>query len=59
MRRDQYSDFGAANTYYLGYGFDFTENWSGTASYASAFRAPSFDDLYYPGSGNPSGVPVT
>lgn len=54
VRRDQYSDFGGANTYYLGYGYDITEHWSATASYASAFRAPSFDDLYYPGSGNPA-----
>ena len=52
VRRDQYSDFGGANTYYLGYGFDFTEHWKATASYSSAFRAPSFDDLYFPGSGN-------
>ncbi len=54
VRRDQYSDFGGANTYYLGYGFDFTEHWKATASYSSAFRAPSFDDLYFPGSGNVS-----
>jgi vitamin B12 transporter len=54
VRRDQYSDFGGANTYYLGYAYDFTEHWKATASYSSAFRAPSFDDLYYPGSGNPS-----
>ena len=54
LRRDQYSDFGGANTYYLGYGFDFTDHWKATASYSSAFRAPSFDDLYFPGSGNPS-----
>ncbi|MGN6229768.1 MAG: TonB-dependent receptor plug domain-containing protein [Trinickia sp.] len=54
VRRDQYSDVGGANTYYLGYGFDFAEHWKATASYSSAFRAPSFDDLYYPGSGNAS-----
>ena len=54
LRRDQYSDFGGANTYYLGYGFDFTDHWKATASYSSAFRAPSFDDLYFPGSGNRS-----
>lgn len=54
VRRDQYSDFGGANTYYLGYGFDFTEHWKATASYSAAFRAPSFDDLYFPGSGNVS-----
>ena len=54
VRRDQYSDFGGANSYYLGYGFDITSHWKATASYSDAFRAPSFDDLYYPDSGNPS-----
>lgn len=54
VRRDRYSDFGSANTYYLGYGYDFTDHWKATASYSSAFRAPSFDDLYYPNSGNAS-----
>jgi vitamin B12 transporter len=54
VRHDQYSDFGGANSYYLGYGFDITGNWKATASYADSFRAPGFDDLYYPYSGNPS-----
>ncbi|MFM0060432.1 TonB-dependent receptor [Paraburkholderia phytofirmans] len=54
VRRDQYSDFGGANSYYLGYGFDITGHWKVTASYSDSFRAPSFDDLYYPFSGNPS-----
>jgi vitamin B12 transporter len=54
VRRDRYSDFGGANSYYVGYRYDVAEHWSTTASYASAFRAPSFDDLYFPGSGNPS-----
>ncbi|CAE6698030.1 TonB-dependent receptor domain-containing protein [Paraburkholderia haematera] len=54
LRRDQYSDFGGANSYYLGYGFDITGHWKATASYSDSFRAPSFDDLYYPISGNPS-----
>ncbi|REG61396.1 vitamin B12 transporter [Paraburkholderia sp. BL6669N2] len=54
VRRDQYSDFGGANSYYLGYGFDITGHWKVTASYSDSFRAPSFDDLYYPISGNPS-----
>ncbi|REE20008.1 vitamin B12 transporter [Paraburkholderia sp. BL27I4N3] len=54
VRRDQYSDFGGANSYYLGYGFDITGHWKVTASYSDSFRAPSFDDLYYPISGNPA-----
>jgi vitamin B12 transporter len=53
LRRDQYSDFGGANSYYLGYGYDFDEHWKATASWSDAFRAPSFNDLYYPYSGNP------
>ncbi|KVQ07777.1 TonB-dependent receptor [Burkholderia ubonensis] len=54
VRRDQYSDFGGANSYYLGYGLDLTDRWKVTASYSSAFRAPTFNDLYYPIYGNPS-----
>ncbi|WP_027799698.1 TonB-dependent receptor domain-containing protein [Paraburkholderia dilworthii] len=54
VRRDQYSDFGGANSYYLGYGFDVTSHWKLSTSYSDSFRAPSFDDLYYPISGNPS-----
>jgi vitamin B12 transporter len=53
-RRDQYSDFGGANSYYLGYGYNLNARWKITASYSDAFRAPTFDDLYYPLSGNPS-----
>jgi vitamin B12 transporter len=54
VRRDQYSDFGGATSYYLGYGYRFDDHWKAIASYAASFRAPSFDDLYYPISGNPS-----
>jgi vitamin B12 transporter len=54
VRHDQYSDFGGANSYYLGYGYHFDAHWKATLSYSDAFRAPSFDDLYYPFSGNPS-----
>jgi vitamin B12 transporter len=54
IRHDQYSDFGGANSYYLGYAYNFDAHWRASASYAASFRAPSFDDLYYPFSGNPS-----
>ncbi|KVN35933.1 TonB-dependent receptor [Burkholderia stagnalis] len=54
VRRDQYSDFGGANSYYLGYGLELTDRWKVTASYSSAFRAPTFNDLYYPNAGNAS-----
>jgi vitamin B12 transporter len=54
VRHDQYSDFGGANSYYLGYAYKFDAHWRASASYAASFRAPSFDDLYYPFSGNAS-----
>ncbi|AJY12855.1 TonB-dependent receptor [Burkholderia dolosa] len=57
VRRDQYSDFGGANSYYVGYGIDLTDRWKVTASYSDAFRAPTFNDLYYPMAGNPSILP--
>jgi len=54
VRTEDYSDFGNAETYFLGYGFDLTDRWRLTASNANAFRAPSFVDLYFPfGVGNP------
>ena len=53
-RREDYSDFGNAETYFLGYGFDLTDAWRLTASNGTAFRAPTFVDLYFPfGVGNP------
>ena len=52
IRRDDYSDFGSANTFYTGYGFDLTSQIKWLASISTAFRAPSFNELYYPGYGN-------
>ena len=45
-RSEDYSDFGRADTYFAGYGFDLTEAWRLTASAGSAFRAPTFQDLF-------------
>jgi vitamin B12 transporter len=58
LRQDRYSDFGTANTGLLGYGLSFADNWRATASISNAFKAPTFNDLYYPLSfgyqGNPN-----
>jgi vitamin B12 transporter len=48
LRQDRYSDFGAANTGLLGYGYHFDENWRASASYSTAFKAPTFNDMYWP-----------
>ncbi len=58
VRQDRYSDFGTANTGLLGYGLRATEGLRITASASSAFKAPTFNDMYYPLSwgyqGNPN-----
>ncbi|MDP2804897.1 MAG: TonB-dependent receptor, partial [Gallionellaceae bacterium] len=54
FRQDNYSDFGSANTGLLGYGIEFTERWRATASVSNAFKAPTFNDLFYPGYANPN-----
>lgn len=48
LRRDRYSDFGTANTWLLGYGIEFLNAWRVSASMATAFKAPTLNDLFYP-----------
>jgi vitamin B12 transporter len=61
LRSDRYSDFGAVNTGLLAYGLSFADSWRATASVSSAFKAPTFNDMYYPLSfgyaGNPNLLP--
>ena len=53
LRREDNSQFGGTTTGNLAWGWDFTEALRLTASYGTAFRAPTFNDLYYPGFSNP------
>ncbi len=48
LRQDRHPGFGTADTGLLGYGYAFTEAWRATASYSTAFRAPTFNDLFWP-----------
>jgi len=48
LRRDKYSDFGTANTWLVGYGLNVSEAWRVTASTATAFKAPTLNDMFYP-----------
>ncbi|BBO59898.1 outer membrane receptor protein [Mycoavidus sp. B2-EB] len=52
VRRDQYTHFDVAHSYYVGYSYSFDPHWKFTASHSTAFRVPSFNDLYYPNYGN-------
>lgn len=48
IRSDQNSQFGNHNTGNIGYGISFTPNWRATASYGTAFKAPTFNDAFFP-----------
>lgn len=48
LRRDENSQFGGKTTGFAGYGYQFSADWRGHLSYGTAFRAPSFNELYFP-----------
>ena len=53
LRRDDNEQFGQHDTGNAGYGYAFTDWLRGTISYGTAFKAPTFNELYYPDYGNP------
>jgi vitamin B12 transporter len=57
LRWDDYSDVGSATTGLAAYGYDLDTRWRVSAQLATAFRAPSFNDLYFPFFGNPQLAP--
>lgn len=57
LRRDRYSDVGSATTGLAGWGWSILPGLKFTAQASTAFRAPSFEELYYPGYGNPALLP--
>jgi vitamin B12 transporter len=58
-RHDDNRQFGKVTTGGAAWGYHFAHALTLMASYGSAFRAPSFDDLYFPGFGNPNLRPET
>jgi vitamin B12 transporter len=57
LRHDDSTQFGSRTTGAIAWGYRFSPAWRVTASYGTAFKAPSFNDLYFPGFSNPSLVP--
>ena len=53
VRRDDNSQFRGKTTGSMLWGWDVAKDLRITASWGTAFRAPTFNDLYYPGFGNP------
>ena len=53
-RKDDNEFFETANTRNLSLGYAINDNVKAIYSYSTGFKAPSFNDLYYPGFGNPN-----
>ena len=53
LRRDDNQQFGQHDTGNIGYGYALTDWLRGTISYGTAFKAPTFNELYFPNYGNP------
>lgn len=63
-RHDDNSQFGGKTTWTLNYGYRFAPGWRVSAGMGTSFKAPTFNDLYFPntpfvGVGNPALVPET
>jgi len=59
IRYDDNSQFGGATTYNIGASYMLTSDLTLRSSYATGFRAPTFNDLYWPMWGNPNLKPET
>ncbi len=59
LRHDDNDQFGGHDTGSLAWGMDASHGLRVTASYGSAFKAPTFNELYYPFFGNPDLRPET
>ena len=57
VRYDHSSQFGGRTTGALAYGYRFSPMWRVAVSAGTAFKAPTFNDLYFPGFSNPDLVP--
>ncbi|MBV2132834.1 TonB-dependent vitamin B12 receptor [Pseudomonas sp. MAP12] len=53
LRRDDNQQFGDHETGSLAWGYALSDSLRAYASYGTAFKAPTFNELYYPGYGNP------
>jgi vitamin B12 transporter len=54
LRRDDSSQFGGFDNWALSGGYKLTDSLRAIASLGTSFQAPTFNQLYYPGYGNPT-----
>ena len=57
LRNDNISGYSPQTTGAISYGYFLTKEWRANLNYGTGFRAPTFNDLYYPGYGNPNLLP--
>ncbi|MEM7586248.1 MAG: TonB-dependent receptor, partial [Acidobacteriota bacterium] len=59
LRHDDHSVFGSETTYRVTSSLKLAENTRFHGSFGTGFKAPTFNDLYFPGFGNPDLAPET
>ncbi len=59
LRYDDNDQYGGKTTGAIAYSYQFPSALRLTAGYSTGFKAPTFNDLYYPGFSNPNVVPET
>ncbi len=59
LRRDDSNQYGGKTTGGIALGYKLSPAWRFTAGASTGFKAPSFNDLYYPDFSNPNLVPET
>ncbi|ANI99883.1 hypothetical protein A8O14_07265 [Polynucleobacter wuianus] len=57
LRNDSITGYGPQTTGAISYGYFFTKEFRGNINYGTGFRAPTFNDLYYPSYGMPNILP--
>jgi len=57
VRHDDVETVGTETSYSLAAGYQVNENWLVSVNKSTGFKAPTFNDLYWPGSGNPELLP--
>lgn len=57
LRRDDNSQFGGRTTGAASYGYQLSDAWRAHLGYGTAFRAPTFNELYFPNTGWGGGNP--
>jgi vitamin B12 transporter len=59
LREDHNTQYGTYTTGGAGYGYRFAQGWQVSANYGNAFKAPTFNQLYFPNFGDPNLKPET